>query len=69
MSDKYKTHEADKAYFVTMTDVDWMNNCLTTKFFYEKLNYIHQDPMQDMLVEKAEEYLFSSARNPIAIGC
>jgi REP element-mobilizing transposase RayT len=41
----------------------------STKFFYEKLNYIHQNPVQDMLVEKPEEYLFSSARNPIAIGC
>ncbi|NPD45785.1 MULTISPECIES: hypothetical protein [unclassified Lentimicrobium] len=35
----------------------------TTKFFYEKLNYIHQNPVQDMIVEKPEEYLFSSARN------
>ncbi|NPD44850.1 hypothetical protein [Lentimicrobium sp. S6] len=35
----------------------------TTKFFYEKLNYIHQNPVQDMIVEKPENYLFSSARN------
>ncbi len=25
-----------------------------------RLNYIHQNPLQDMLVEKTEEYLFSS---------
>ncbi|NPD48146.1 hypothetical protein [Lentimicrobium sp. S6] len=35
----------------------------TTEFFYEKLNYIHQNPVQDMIVEKPEDYLFSSARN------
>ncbi|NPD48368.1 transposase, partial [Lentimicrobium sp. S6] len=35
----------------------------TTKFFYEKLNYIHQNPVQEMLVERPEEYLFSTARN------
>jgi len=32
-------------------------------FFYEKLNYIHQNPVQEMIVDKQEEYLFSSARN------
>ncbi|NPD45277.1 hypothetical protein HNS40_21865, partial [Lentimicrobium sp. S6] len=32
-------------------------------FFYEKLNYIHQNPVQEMLVERPEEYLFSTARN------
>ena len=30
---------------------------------YDKLNYIHQNPVHEMLVEKPEEYLFSSARN------
>jgi hypothetical protein len=35
----------------------------TNEFFYEKLNYIHQNPVQDMIVDKPEEYLFSSARN------
>jgi len=36
---------------------------LTPKFFYEKLNYIHNNPVKDLFVEKPEEYLFSSARN------
>jgi REP element-mobilizing transposase RayT len=31
--------------------------------FYIKLNYIHQNPVKTMIVEKPEEYLFSSARN------
>ena len=35
----------------------------SNKFFWEKLNYIHQNPVKDMIVENAEDYLFSSARN------
>ena len=33
------------------------------KFFWEKLNYIHQNPVEEMIVVKKEDYLFSSARN------
>jgi REP element-mobilizing transposase RayT len=32
-------------------------------FFREKLDYIHNNPVEDLIVEKPEEYLFSSARN------
>ena len=35
----------------------------TNKFFYEKLNYIHNNPVEEMLVNHPEEYMFSSARN------
>lgn len=33
------------------------------KFVYQKLNYIHNNPVKDGIVEYPEEYLFSSARN------
>jgi REP element-mobilizing transposase RayT len=33
------------------------------KFIYQKLNYIHNNPVKDKIVEKPEDYLFSSARN------
>lgn len=33
------------------------------KFFYNKLNYIHRNPVVEMIVEKEDDYLFSSARN------
>jgi len=33
------------------------------EFFYEKLEYIHNIPVEEMIVSKAEDYLFSSARN------
>ena len=35
----------------------------TPKFFYEKLEYIHTNPVKEMIVENPEDYLFSSARN------
>lgn len=33
------------------------------KIFYQKLNYIHSNPVKEMIVEYPEEYIFSSARN------
>lgn len=32
-------------------------------FFYNKLDYIHNNPVNEMIVENAEDYVFSSARN------
>lgn len=39
----------------------------TSKFVYQKLNYIHNNPVVDKIVQYPEEYLFSSARNYGAI--
>ncbi len=33
------------------------------KLFYQKLNYIHKNPVKAKMVENPEEYLYSSARN------
>ena len=33
------------------------------QIFYQKLQYIHQNPVKAMIVENPEDYLFSSARN------
>lgn len=33
------------------------------KFVYQKLNYIHNNPVVDRIVANPEDYLFSSARN------
>lgn len=35
----------------------------TPKFTLQKLNYIHNNPVEEMLVEKPWDYMFSSARN------
>jgi len=33
------------------------------KIIEQKLNYIHDNPVRPKLVERAEDYLYSSARN------
>lgn len=33
------------------------------QFLFEKLEYIHNNPVEEMIVAKSEDYLFSSARN------
>ena len=35
----------------------------TPKFMYQKLNYIHNNPVVEKIVSRPEDYLFSSARN------
>jgi putative transposase len=35
----------------------------SNQFLYEKLNYIHNNPVEEMIVARAEDYMFSSARN------
>jgi len=35
----------------------------SSRFFYQKLNYIHNNPVEAGLVQHAEDYYFSSARN------
>jgi REP element-mobilizing transposase RayT len=35
----------------------------TNEFFVQKLNYIHQNPVKEMIVGRPEDYLFSSAIN------
>jgi REP element-mobilizing transposase RayT len=35
----------------------------SNKFFDEKLEYIHNNPVNELIVERPEDYLFSSARN------
>ncbi|MBO9702122.1 MAG: hypothetical protein J7604_18075 [Sporocytophaga sp.] len=35
----------------------------TLSFMNQKLDYIHNNPVEDMIVENPEDYLFSSARD------
>ncbi|MFO7829788.1 MAG: transposase [Bacteroidales bacterium] len=35
----------------------------TNRFLNEKVNYIHMNPVEEMLVAQPEDYLYSSARN------
>jgi REP element-mobilizing transposase RayT len=35
----------------------------SNKFFDEKLEYLHNNPVKELIVERPEDYIFSSARN------
>jgi len=35
----------------------------SNKFFIEKLEYTHNNPVEELIVERPEDYFFSSARN------
>jgi hypothetical protein len=35
----------------------------SNQFLFEKLDYIHNNPVEEMIVARPEDYLFSSARN------
>ena len=40
-----------------------MEDICTSDFLWQKVNYIHQNPVRAEIVERAEEYLYSSARD------
>lgn len=49
--------------FKVWQDGNQAKEIYSTSFLYEKLDYIHKNPVQELIVEKPEDYLFSSARN------
>ena len=44
-------------------DGDKAKGIETVLFMNQKLDYIHNNPVEDMIVENPEDYLFSSARD------
>ena len=59
----YCKHLKRKQNFKFWQDGNHAEIIYSNKFFYEKLNYIHQNPVKESIVCEAHEYLFSSARN------
>lgn len=57
------SHLKRKQEYKVWQDGNHAKMIFTNKFFYQKLNYIHQNPVEDLLVQYPEEYMFSSARN------
>jgi len=56
-------HLSKKQDFKVWQDGNLPKIIYTPQFFWEKLDYIHNNPVEEMIVEKPEDYLFSSARN------
>ncbi|MCF6367221.1 MAG: hypothetical protein L3J35_13615 [Bacteroidales bacterium] len=47
-----------------MTKIGLLFNTLTGNCLqWRKLDFIHQNPVKELIVEHPEDYLFSSARN------
>jgi putative transposase len=57
---KYRTNVKDYKFW---QDGNHAEMCYSQKFAIQKLHYIHQNPVRAMVVDQAEQYLFSSARN------
>lgn len=51
--------------FNVVIEMGWIvaTSKIRNKFIYEKLAYIHNNPVTEMVVEHPEEYRFSSAPN------
>jgi putative transposase len=41
---------------------------MTNEFFMQKIIYIHQNPVKQLIVSRAENYVFSSASNYAGVG-
>jgi REP element-mobilizing transposase RayT len=50
-------------YFKFWQDGNHAEVITSNKFFDQKLDYIHNNPVKELIVEKPEDYIFSSARN------
>lgn len=57
---KFKTNVKNYKFW---KDGNQAMECFSFNFSQQKLNYIHQNPVRAMIVEEAEHYLFSSAKN------
>jgi len=49
--------------FKIWQDGNQAKEIFSNAFLWEKLEYIHNNPVEDLLVEKPDDYVFSSARN------
>ena len=44
-------------------DDNYVENIISYDFYKQKLDYIHENPVRQEIVARAEDYLYSSARN------
>ncbi len=61
--EKYCEHLKRKQNFKLWQDGNHAEVIVSKQFFDQKLNYIYQNHVEEMIVTTPEDYLFSSARN------
>lgn len=57
---RYKTNIENYKFWMDGNEAKEINS---TEFLEQKLNYIHENPVKAEIVESAEEYIYSSAKN------
>ncbi|WP_066633306.1 hypothetical protein [Labilibacter marinus] len=60
---KYCAHLKRKQAFKLWQNGNHAEIIYSNSFFYQKLDYIHNNPVLDMTVAEPEDYIYSSARN------
>ena len=63
-----KQHKRNEKYQI-WTHENHAELIYSDNFIFQKLNYIHENPVRAGIVEKAEDYLYSSARDFAGKGC
>jgi len=63
-----KQHKRNEKYQV-WTHENHAELIYSDKFIFQKFNYIHENPVRAGIVEKAEDYLYSSARDFAGKSC
>jgi len=58
-----KAGECNKINYKFWQEGNHAEEITSNRFFYEKLDYIHNNPVEEQIVTRPEDYLFSSARN------
>ena len=61
--ESYCKHLKKEQKFKVWQDGNHAEIIETNHFFDQKLNYMHNNPVEEQIVEHPEDYLFSSARN------
>jgi putative transposase len=60
---KLFTVNSKKQQYKVWQSRNWVENIYSDKFLEQKTNYIHNNPVRAKLVEKAEDYPYSSFKN------
>ncbi len=71
MSEKYKFYNEEGIYFITPTIVNWIDLFTrqayselvldSNKMLEQRLFYLHNNPVEQGIVFRAEDYVYSSA--------
>ena len=62
------SHLKRKPAYKVWKDGNQPKEIFSNNLFYEKLNYIHQNPVKVLIVEKPEDYFFQLGQELYRVG-